>query len=101
VGPRAGLDTLEKTKIPFLYRDYKQMYRFSNLHSSHSTHYSLTAVGFSYWQGMSSFYGNIIFVTMNKKSITVPFTNQFILQVHSAYLGLGRKYAKEIFITVI
>jgi len=94
VGPRAGLDTLDKTKIPFPYRDYKQMCRFSSLHSSHFSH-------FSCWQGMPSFYGKIIFVIMNKKSIIVPFTSQFILQENSASLCLGRKYTKEIFITVI
>jgi hypothetical protein len=40
VGSRAGLDTLDKIKIPFPYREYKQIYCFSSLHS---THYSLTA----------------------------------------------------------
>jgi hypothetical protein len=101
VGPRAGLDALDKTKIPIPYREYKQICHFSSLHSSHSTHYSLTAAGFLYWQGISSFYGNIIFVNMNKKTIIVPFTSHLILQVHSASLGLGRNDTKEIFVTVI
>jgi len=45
VGCRAGLDTLDKTKIPFPYREYNQTYCFSSLHCNHSTHYSLTAGG--------------------------------------------------------
>jgi len=102
VAPRAGFGTLDKTKIHFPYRaEYKQIYRFSSLHFSHSFLYSLTAAGFSYWQGMRSFYVNINFVAMNKKPTIIPFASQFILQVHSASQGLGRKDTKEIFITVI
>jgi hypothetical protein len=66
MGPRTGLDNWDKIKIPFPCREYKQIYRFSSTHPSHCTAYSLTAGGFPCWQGMPSFYGNIILVTMIK-----------------------------------
>jgi hypothetical protein len=101
VGLRAGLDILDKIKISFPCREYKQIYRFASRHPSHCTDYNLTAGGFSCWQGMPSFYGKIIFVIMIK-TVHHSILSEPDHSTGAHFFPKTRvKYTKQTFIAVI